>query len=327
MRRRLLVTALAVTSVACVHQTQVLQSPTPTVWDRQIRNARDAGDGDYALRTLREKVAADPDNIPVRLELAKAYQERGYPDIGLEMCRLAAARFPGSGEVQLALVRALHDMHRRDEAVAGLEAFLKAHPQTAPEYVSWLGILRDEAGLWAEAEAAHRQALQAAPGADSLHNNLGYNLLLQKKYESAAEEFRQALKLNPHSDLARNNLGVALANLDQTEQALANWQAASDAATAHNNLAAVLIEKGKYPEARQQLQIALSYNESHSAALTNLELVSRLDGQPATMTLKPEVSVWKRLVSRLVWMMGGGSQDPRTDTARLAPAPPPGEEP
>jgi Flp pilus assembly protein TadD len=327
MKRQLTVAGLAVISAACVRQTQVAQVSVPTVWDRQIRNARDAGDGDYELRTLREKVAADPENILVRLELAAAYRQRGYPEIGLEICRLAVTRFPESGEAQLGLVRALHSMGRRDEAAAGLEAFVKAHPQAASEYASWLGILRDEAGQLAEAEQAHRQALQTAPSADSLHNNLGYNLLLQKKYQPAADEFREALKLNPHSDVARNNLGVALANLDQTEQALSQWQAASDAATAHNNLAAVYIEKEKYPEARQQLQIALSYNKAHPAALKNLELVSRLDGQPATLVLKPEASLWKRFVSGLVRIMGGGPQNSRTDTAKPASVPPPGEKP
>jgi thioredoxin-like negative regulator of GroEL len=90
------------------------------VWDRQIRNAVDAGDGDYQLRLLREKLAADPDNIPVRLEMANAYRERGYPDVALEISRLATARFPESGEAQLALVRALRDMNRRTEAIDGL---------------------------------------------------------------------------------------------------------------------------------------------------------------------------------------------------------------
>jgi tetratricopeptide (TPR) repeat protein len=327
MKRQLGVALLLFLPVACVRQTHVAQSPLPTVWERQVRNARDAGEGDYALRTLRDKAAADPNNIPVRLELVKAYQDRGYPDIALEMCRLTAARFPDSGEVQLALVRALHATNRREEAVSGLEAFLNSHPQSGFEYSSWQGILRDEAGQWTEAEAAHRRALQAAPAADSLHNNLGYNLLLQQKYQPAAEEFREALKLNPHSDVAHNNLGVALANLDQTGDALANWQAVSDAATAHNNLAAIFIEKAKYPEARQELQLALSYNKAHPAALKNLELVSRLDGKPASLALKPETTLWKRVVAGLVWLMGGGPQNPRTDIAKTASAPPPGEEP
>ena len=132
--------------------------------------------------------------------------------MALEVCRLAAARFPESGEVQLALVRALREMNRRQEAIDGLEAFLKAHPQTAPDYYSWLGILRDETGAWYAGEPAHRRAVELAPASDVLHNNLGYNLLMQKKNEEAAAEFREALRLNPGSQMARNNLGLALAN-------------------------------------------------------------------------------------------------------------------
>src|SRR2546421_486491 len=82
---------------------------------RQVRNAVDAGEGDYQLRRLREAVAAEPDNIPVRLELAKAYRERGYHEIALEISRLAVARFPESGPAQLSLVRDLRDVNRRAE--------------------------------------------------------------------------------------------------------------------------------------------------------------------------------------------------------------------
>ena len=129
-----------------------------------MKNAVDAGDGDYQLRVLRDKVAAEPDNIRARLELAKAYRERGFPDVALEIGRLAAARFPESGEAQISLVRALRDLNRRAEATEGLEVFLKAHPQTAADFYSWLGILRDEAGLWPMGEAAHRRAVELSPG-------------------------------------------------------------------------------------------------------------------------------------------------------------------
>jgi thioredoxin-like negative regulator of GroEL len=77
-------------------------------------------------------LAADPDNIPIRLRMAKAYFDRGYPAVALKVCRLAAARFPESAEAQLALVRALRDMSRHAEAIDGLVAFLKAHPRTGP---------------------------------------------------------------------------------------------------------------------------------------------------------------------------------------------------
>jgi tetratricopeptide (TPR) repeat protein len=258
-----------------------------TNWDRQVRNAVDAGDGDYQLRALRERVAAEPDNIPVRLELARAYRERGYHDVALEISRLAAARFPQSGEAQLSLVSGLRDADRRAEAIAGLEAFLKAHPDSGAAYYSWLGILRDESGLWPLGEPAHRKAIELTPTVDYLHNNLGYNLLMQQKNEEAAREFQEALKLNPGSQMARNNLGLALAHSNAVAEAVAAWQSTSDPASAHNNLAAVWMEKGNYPEARKELDLALGYNKAHPAALRNLELVSRLDGSPATLQAKP----------------------------------------
>ena len=168
------------------------------MWDRQIRNAVDAGDGDYQLRALREKVAAEPDNIPVRLELAKAYRERGYPDVALEICRLAAARFPESGEAQLALVRDLRD----DEPPAakpstGWKRSSRPIPQSGAEYYSWLGILRDETGPGTPANRPTARPSNCAPAVGLLHNNLGYNLLMQKKNEEAARGIPGGPQLNP----------------------------------------------------------------------------------------------------------------------------------
>jgi Flp pilus assembly protein TadD len=299
MKKRLAVAMLSVAGSACVHQRREAvapvapAAPAASVWDRQIRNASDAGDGDYPLKSLRDKVAAEPDNIPVRLDLAKAYRERGYPEIALEMCRLSAQRFPESGEVELALVRSLRDMNRRPEAIVTLDGFLQAHPQKSASFYSWAGILRDETGAFAAGEPAHRQAIGLSPADDSLHNNLGYNLLQQKRLEEAAGEFREALKLNPASQVARNNLGLALAN-SNAAQAIASWQSASDPATAHNNLAAVWMEKGNYAEARKELNIALGYNRAHRAALKNLELVSRLDGTPAAAPANASETRWQR---------------------------------
>jgi len=318
---RLRITVLAVLPVAmslsCVRQTQVGSRPaipaSPTNWDRQIRNAQNAGDGDYQLKALRAKVAADSESVPLRLELAKAYQERGYPDVALEVCRLAAARFPESGEAELALVRTLRAMNRRTEAIDSLEAFLGHHPQQSPDYDSWAGILRDENGQWAEGEPWHRKALELAGSEDSLHNNLGYNLLMQKKNVEATREFREALRLNPGSPVARNNLGLALASQNATTDAVASFQSAADAATAHNNLAAVFMEKGNYPAARTELELALHYNSSFPAALKNLELLSRLDGNPATLPAKPVETGWERWKSGLKKLFIGPLDEPPKD--------------
>jgi Flp pilus assembly protein TadD len=291
-------------AAGCVHQqvvkTTAPKAAVPTVWDRQVRNAVDAGDGDYRLRALRERMAAEPDNPAVRVELAAAYRERGYGEIALEVSRLAVARFPESGEAQLSLAKDLRAANLRNEAIVGLEAYLKAHPAAGGKYWSWLGILRDEAGMWAAGEPAHRKALEVSPAVDSFHNNLGYNLLMQKKPEDAAAEFREALRLNSSNQTARNNLASALAHTNATAQAVALWQAGTDPASAHSNLAAVWIEKGNYGEARKELEVALGHNRALPAALSNLELVTRLDGQPATVKAADAglgASGWQRFAS------------------------------
>ena len=334
MRVQVAMAAVVLLAGGCVRQSRTqtvgtgpasVTTPAPkTVWERQIQNAKDAGDGDYQLRALRERVEGDPSSVAARLELAAAYRQRGYPEIALEMFRLAAARFPESSEAQLALIRTLHDVNRRSEAMQVVEAYLAAHADAPAEYHSWLGLLHDESGEWAQGEPQDREAVALAPHSAALHNNLGYNLLMQKKNEPAAAEFREALRLDPGSQVARNNLGLALAE-GHAAEAVANWKAVSDEATAHNNLAAVWIEKKDYAQARKELGIALSYNKSNSAALHNLDLVSRLDGKPAAIEAKPAESRWERLKTGFLHLWVGPLEDSHADAEKPQSTSSPGE--
>lgn len=311
MTRLPVVTVLAaLATLSCAHHGRVSASrnsklpPPQPVFERQIRNAIDAGEGDPRLRALREKMAAQPDNLEVRLALARAYKEAGLPEVAAEHYRLAAGRFPDSVEVQVALAKTLRDLNLRQEAALTLDRFLAGHAAKSVQPVSWLGIIRDEMGQWTEGEKAHRGALALDPKSDFLHNNLGYNLLIQQRHDEAAREFEEALRLNPKSVPARNNLALALAN--KGDLALREWQKVNDPASAHNNLAAVLIEQGRYTDARGQLDIALGYNRRHPAALANLKLVSELDGRPAEVHLEPPVTTrWERWRSMIVsWFTG-----------------------
>jgi len=148
-----------------------------------------------------------------------------------------------------------------------------------------IAMAQDEFGALGEGEIYHRRAIAADAADDTLRNNLGFNFLQQKKYEDAAHEFKAALQLNPKSETARNNLGFALARIDRKE-ALLHWSALSGPAAAHNNLAAVLIEDGKLAEARREIQQALDYDRHSSAAIQNLQILSELDGAPASFKLQ-----------------------------------------
>jgi tetratricopeptide (TPR) repeat protein len=289
MIKRLGVSLVAVLLSACVRtvHTGVSRGRPPvaaetavsSAMSRQVRNAIYAGEGDLRSNELWRRVAADPDNLQLRLELARHYERIGFPEIAVEHLRLASARLPDSQEAAIELSKALRGLHLRPEALSCLEDFERRHPRSSPQILTWIGILQEDQGDLRRAEESYRAAIALQPESDLLHNNLGYNLLRQGRTEDAIAELREALRIAPQSPIARNNLGVALAS--QPDEAVLHWQSVSDPATAHNNLAAILIEKGRYPDARKQLDIALGYKNNHAAALRNLQLVSELDGLPA----------------------------------------------
>jgi Flp pilus assembly protein TadD len=289
---------------------------------RQVDNAADAGDGDVEARTLRRRMQADPENLTVRLQLARHYDENGFPEVAAEHYRLAAAHFPDSAEVVVALAKSLRAMDLTSEAIAILEKFESSHPKTPVEVLSWLGLLGDESGDLKKAETSFRAAIRVSPNSDVLHNNLGYNLLLQGQMDQAAVEFRNALVLAPHSQVARNNLGIALASNPtsvNSREAILNWESVSDPATAHNNLAAVLIEKGRYADARNELAVALGYRKDLPAVLSNLQLVSELDGQPSTVSLLSRQTRWRRFAAGLRKAFVG-VEEPKRDGAAASTA-------
>jgi Flp pilus assembly protein TadD len=314
MRRVLLslVAPLFLGSCAQHNQTALKTTPPPSPMERQILNAVDAGDGDAELHMLRARVIDSPASVTARLELGKAYEQRGYPELALDHFRWAVERSPESADAHLVLARALDHTGHSAEAIAMLTVFLEANPQSSPTLYSWLGIMRDDAADWNGSEQAYRDAMaRSAEDHDYLHNNLGYSLLKQGQNDTAAAEFRAALKLNPHSEIARDNLGIALAN--NPKEAILNLQSLNEPAVAHSNLAAILMEQGNYAEARKELQIALQYNQSNPAALKNLELLSSLDGKPvtvpaATLSNANPTARWSRMKFTVKRWFSGESQ-------------------
>ena len=84
-----------------------------------------------------------------------------------------------------------------------------------------------------------------------------------------------------------------------------------DAATAHSNMAALLIEQGDYGAARREIDSALGYNKEHSAALRNLQLLTELDGGTARLPdgQRPPESRWEKFSRAMkVVMVGNGQQ-------------------
>jgi Flp pilus assembly protein TadD len=271
---------------------------------RQVQNAVDAGEGDLELKNLRQRVAANPNDLDARILLARVYLRRGLPDVALEHQRLAARMFPESSAAALELSKTLRQAGESKQALEITQNFLAGHPSASWELLSLQGILQDERGEFAQGEQSYRAALKIDEQRSAIHNNLGYNLLLQGKAGDAATEFRRALEIDPRSQIAHNNLGAALIAAKAPAEALAEWQKASGPAAAHNNLAAVLMEQGRYEEARAELDAALKVQAEFAPAVANLKMVAARDGKPGTMPASaPRSNIWKKVTAGLGWFV------------------------
>jgi Flp pilus assembly protein TadD len=310
-----LILSAFLTGGCAAHRQTAVVTPSAQQYatDRQIVNAVDAGDGNYEVKVLRARLDANPLDLSVRLELAEHYRKLGFTEVAVEHCRLACERAPESDEAHVALAKMLRESGKAAEGAQTLSVYTLRRPDAGVSVWAWLGLLSDEGEDWKAGEAAYRKALTLAPERDDLHNNLGYCLLREDRKAEAAEELRTALRLNPHSELASNNLAAALAAAPEDasrKEAVERLQSVADPSTAHSNMAAVLIEAGKYPEARRELEIALSYNRCNPAALMNLAVVSERDGHPAevrAVTAQPKP--WARVV-RMWHRFRGGSAAP-----------------
>jgi Flp pilus assembly protein TadD len=275
--------------------------PSPSslrTFDRQVANAIDAGEGDWDARRLRQQLAAHPANTAARLALARLYERSGLTELAIEHLRLGrghdARNFSLLGE-ELRLLRRLQLSAVALESVA---AWIGEHPQAPADAHSWRGILLDDLRRHGDAEAAHRKAVALDNSSDRLHNNLGYNLLLQGKYPAAAAEFEAALRLAPRSPVAHSNLAIALAKSAPGRDGhapLSHWLSTTDAASAHNNLAAAWIEQGRYAEARAELAKSLGAQPGFAPALKNLQLLADLEGGAAAVSPVSSPSWWRRI--------------------------------
>ena len=275
---------------------------TPPMMTRQILNAVDAGDGDVKVRELRRQIVEHPEQLDLRLALVDHFAALGQGELVVEHLRLLAERFPAEEALHLRLARELREGGARDEALRILRNLTARQNVDSPAVWSLAGILLDELDRPMEGEAEHRRALElAAADLDIYENNLGFNLMTQGRNDEAIPLFESALRRRPRSETARNNLGAALASRPGDKQdVLAHWTSVIPPASAHNNLAAVLIEQGRYTEARLELEQSLKLQSDLPAAWKNLQLLSELDGLPITLArsrpLAAAPSAWHKIL-------------------------------
>lgn len=205
------------------------------------------------------------------------------PAIGVLLERLAGRRLGVATALIVVVLGAL--LVQRAAVYASPASWhgrmLVHHPDDAPTWNA-LGLLHEEAGEVAEAEAAWRQALELDPGYSKPWSNLGRVQLERGELEAAERSLVGAVDAGPRNAVARVNLAALLSRRGRLEEAVARYREATELAPglspAWRGLGLALSRLERVDEARAALQQALALDPGDRRAQTLLE---RLGGPAA----------------------------------------------
>ena len=186
---------------------------------------RDAGRGGEAVATYRRGIALDPRLPELHANLAnELYAQKEFAGAAASF-EQAAAFAPGNRNFALSLANAYAAAGRHDEAIARLQALLRAAPDHVDaihvDTMGALGRVLASAGRLDEAIASFRAAVAADPASSPARLNLAAALVLAGQMETAVEILSALAVERPDDPAVQWDLAVALHGLNRPEPALA----------------------------------------------------------------------------------------------------------
>ena len=162
-----------------------------------------SGDFEGAARTLSKALELDPEDHPLRLDLALALSSAGrFLEAAQEYRFLLKAR-PGDRDLILSLARNLAYGGRPKEGISVIEDLLRALPEDTEarleraRFLSWSGQYRP-------AEAEFKRLIGLRPKDPEVHIGLGGVYLITGRARGALREVEEALRLDPtHKEALR----------------------------------------------------------------------------------------------------------------------------
>jgi Flp pilus assembly protein TadD len=155
------------------------------------------------------------------------------------------------------------------DAEADLREAVDADGRSAEAHAA-LGILYDVMLKAELAEAEHRAANKLAPRNPGYLNNLGFSLFLRGKTAEAVGFFQQAARLDPTSRRVRTNLGFAYAAAGDLSRAAREFEMGGTPAEAKNNLGFAYERRGDLAHAFDLYAQAAHLDPQSTRAHANL---------------------------------------------------------
>jgi tetratricopeptide (TPR) repeat protein len=203
-----------------------------------------------AVRSIRELLASNPDDLRLLNQLGAIYLSQGRPVEGIPFLERSLSVSP-------------------DQFVV------------LSDYASGLGML----GRFQASIEVYDRVIALNPSYVMAHYNRGLVLQILKRPEEALESFERAIALDPNCAPAHNNRGNILKSFGRLSEALESYDRVIELnpshAEAHNNRGTVMHELLRLPEALENYEQAISLTPFYATAYMNKALLKLLEGNDA----------------------------------------------
>jgi tetratricopeptide (TPR) repeat protein len=208
-----------------------------------IVNAFSGGDNRTGILLLERAVKADPDNLPLRGELARAYLFSGQTERAIETYEAILAQGGQDSEIEKMLMLAQANLALRDGNTEKLLELAKQMQQSQPDIAVGYeleGIALMSQKSYTRASRSFRMAWDRAPSS-KLAIKLSASLKLSGQQASATQPLTDWLSEHPEDTRVRQLLGTTWMELGETDKAIETYEQVirdePDNVVALNNLA------------------------------------------------------------------------------------------
>ncbi|HKY39267.1 MAG TPA: tetratricopeptide repeat protein [Polyangiaceae bacterium] len=282
------VLAVSCSLAACGGGQQKAEAPklapaNPQALGKMVQGVQAAKDSkDRAISLLEEAVKADAGLWEAHYNLGVLLADKG--DLGVAERHLATAQqlAPNAEDVAVALSEVRRRRGDKQGAIDALRPFVKENPGASHAPVALIGALR-EGDKIEEAIVQAQQVLVRHAGDPRALSELALSYLDKGEIDTAELLSQEALKADPKSAIAERTAGLISLNQGDDAVAFRHFAKASELDpkdnTARLNVATVLLEAGIYDKAAAEFRTAFDAEPENSMAALGLAAARRAQGK------------------------------------------------
>ena len=187
---------------------------------------RQSGQAEQGIAILEGLLQRIGDNPEAHISLAEMYAESNRGAQAVNVLQYAQARFPSETSVTFELAAVFEKQKKYAEAEAAFRQLLTAAPEHA-QALNYLGYMLADRGVRLdESVELITRALKVDPDNGSYLDSLGWAYFKGGKLDLAEEHLRRAAELLTTNSVVQDHYGDVLARLQRYDDAIAAWNRA-----------------------------------------------------------------------------------------------------